>query len=231
MAALEIVALNEGANRLQVPGASDTYLLARDVTGNGKSITGINNLTATLITAPIVYTPGAGGTTATRVQAAIDEVAVNALAASTAVYNHALSATAHTAANLVFDPAPSSLVAVRVQAAIDELDAKVEGLVAGSGITNPPNDGKQYARVYNTWVEIVGDGSYPVFSAGSAGLVPDPVTATGKILYDNGWDDLPMPVIYDVFDTTNNGLVPTTNGVAAPTTKFLRADGVWAVPA
>lgn len=59
------------------------------------------------------------------------------------------------------------------------------------------------------------------------GIVPAPGTPDGRVLTDSGWDALPTPVLYDVFNSTNDGLVPNTSLVTGAATKVLNALGQW----
>jgi hypothetical protein len=54
MATREIVALNEDVPQLQVPGATDTYLLARDMDAGGNDITNVGELTAETVNGEII---------------------------------------------------------------------------------------------------------------------------------------------------------------------------------
>lgn len=244
MALRDLVVLNEDVGQLQVPQLGDSYRLPRSLDAAGNNITNVGtlavtnatvtNLTVTLLTGPIAFTPGIANLTSTRVQQAIEEAAGFAVFAGAAISAHGLASPAHAATAISFNPSGSGLTSITAGGALIELKGLIDDIEVGGGLADAPSDSKLYGRLNGAWTEIVGDGSYPVFTADSAnpGLVPASGTPTGRVLTDSGWDD--MPGVYDVYDGVAAGLVPAasvTGSAAAPGTQFLCKDGLWRVPA
>lgn len=245
MAQYDLVVLNTATPALQVPQVGDSYRLARNLNGNNMDITGVGtlaatnisgtNITATLFTGPMVFTPGANGITADRVQLAVEQAAGFGLAAATAIIGHVGNATnSHAATSITFAPLGSGLTSDTAGEALIELKGLIDSIEVGGGLADAPSNGTLYGRLNGAWVAVVGDGSYTVFTAdiNNPGLVPSSGTPTGRVLTDGGWDD--MPGVYDVYDGVAAGLVPAasaTGAAAAPGTQFLAKDGLWRVPA
>lgn len=92
------------------------------------------------------------------------------------------------------------------------------GLVPASA----SGDAERYLKVNGTWSTIPALSGATGSADGIAGLVPTPTTSDVDhfLKGDGSWADTPYP---DVFDGTNDGLVPQP----ASADKFLSSDGGW----
>ena len=92
------------------------------------------------------------------------------------------------------------------------------GLVPASA----SGDSERYLKVNGTWSTIPALSGATALADGTAGLVPTPTTSDVDhfLKGDGSWADTPYP---DVFDGTNDGLVPQPTNA----NKFLSSNGDW----
>jgi hypothetical protein len=106
-------------------------------------------------------------------------------------------------------------------------------IICTAAATTDPVAAAQWAVIQNNI-----DGAVVGPSSSTDGQIAIFDGATGKVIKDSGFtiatsvpaDAVFTDTIYDVFDTTNDGLVPAADG-SGETGMFLKGDGTWAAPA